>query len=74
MDIGKLGLWFFLDQMRSTEAADFVRTIEKRQGLKIGCPEEIAWRKGFIDADQLERLGQELGKSTYGRYVLGLLR
>jgi glucose-1-phosphate thymidylyltransferase len=56
------------------DAADFVRTIEKRQGLKIGCPEEIAWRKGFIDADQLERLGQELGKSTYGRYVLGLLR
>jgi glucose-1-phosphate thymidylyltransferase len=56
------------------DAADFVRTIEKRQGLKIGCPEEIAWRMGFIDADQLERLGQELGKSTYGRYVLGLLR
>jgi glucose-1-phosphate thymidylyltransferase len=56
------------------DAADFVRTIEKRQGLKIGCPEEIAWRMGFINADQLERLGQELGKSTYGRYVLGLLR
>jgi glucose-1-phosphate thymidylyltransferase len=56
------------------DAADFVRTIEKRQGLKIACPEEIAWRMGFIDAGQLERLGQELGKSTYGRYVLGLLR
>ena len=56
------------------DAAEFVRTLEKRQGLKIGCPEEIAWRKGYIDSDQLERLGRELGNNGYGRYLLNLLR
>jgi glucose-1-phosphate thymidylyltransferase len=56
------------------DAAEFVRTLEKRQGLKIACPEEIAWRNGYIDSGQLERLGHELGKSGYGRYILNLLR
>ena len=52
------------------EASEFVRTFEKRQGLKICCPEEIAYLMGFIDAAELERLGAALGKSSYGRYLL----
>jgi glucose-1-phosphate thymidylyltransferase len=55
------------------DAAEFVRTLEKRQGLKIACPEEIAWRMGYIDATQVERLGMALDKSSYGRYVQSLL-
>ncbi len=57
-----------------TEAIEFVRVIEKRQGLKIGCIEEIAWQKGFIDDEQLERLGSTYKKSGYGEYLLQLLR
>jgi glucose-1-phosphate thymidylyltransferase len=55
------------------EAAQFVQTIEKRQGLKIACPEEIAYRMGFIDAAQLERLAQPLLKSGYGQYLMRVL-
>jgi len=51
------------------EAAEFVRVLEKRQGFKISCPEEIAFEKGFIDADQLEKLALALGKSGYGNYL-----
>lgn len=51
------------------EAAEFVRTLEKRQGFKIASPEEIAYRQGFIDAAQLGRLADALGKSTYGQYL-----
>jgi glucose-1-phosphate thymidylyltransferase len=51
------------------EAAEFVRVLEKRQGFKIACPEEIAFQKGFIDADQLNRLSHDLGKSDYGQYL-----
>jgi glucose-1-phosphate thymidylyltransferase len=51
------------------EAAEFVRTLEKRQGFKIACPEEIAYRMGFIDAAGLERLADALGKSAYGGYL-----
>ena len=51
------------------EAAEFVRTLEKRQGFKIACPEEIAFQKGFIDAGQLERLTVALGKSDYAAYL-----
>ena len=51
------------------EAAEFVRVLEKRQGFKIACPEEIAFQKGFIDADQLNRLSHALGKSDYGQYL-----
>lgn len=56
------------------EASQFIGTIEKRQGLKVACPEEIAWRLGWIDAAQLERLAQPLAKNGYGIYLLGLLK
>ncbi len=55
------------------EAIEFVRVIEKRQGLKIGCIEEIAWRMDFINSEQLERLGNTYGKNNYGEYLLQLL-
>jgi len=55
------------------DAAQYVEVVEHRQGLKIGCPEEVAWRKGFIGDAELERLGDTLGKSGYGTYLKGLL-
>jgi glucose-1-phosphate thymidylyltransferase len=56
------------------EAAQYIETIERRQGLKIACPEEIAYRLGYIDAAALEKLGEAMAKNAYGRYLLGLLR
>lgn len=56
------------------EAANFIKTIENRQGFKIACPEEIAYRKGFISAAQLLGLAQALAKSDYGQYLLQLLQ
>ena len=56
------------------EAAHFIETIERRQGLKIACPEEIAYRMGFIDAAQLEALAQPLDKSGYGEYLRRVLK
>ncbi len=56
------------------EAGQYIATIERRQGLKIACPEEIAYRLGYIDAAALERLGTAMVKNTYGQYLLGLLR
>ena len=56
------------------DAGQFIATLERRQGLKIACPEEIAWRRGFIDGAQLERLAQPLAKSGYGQYLRQLLR
>ena len=55
------------------EAGSYVRTIEKRQGLKIGCPEEIAWRLGWIDDNKLEYLASNITNSGYGNYLLSLL-
>jgi len=55
------------------DAANFIRVLEERQGLKIGCPEEIAFRQGFINAEQLRVLAQRLDKSGYGQYLMQLL-
>lgn len=55
------------------DASQFVRTIEQRQGLKISCPEEICYRKGYIDAAQLEKLAAPLMKNAYGRYLMSVL-
>ena len=55
------------------EASDYVRTVERRQGLKIGSPEEVAWRRGFLSDDDLRTRAEMLTKSGYGSYLLGLL-
>ena len=55
------------------DAADFVRVLEKRQGMKIACPEEVAWRRGYIDAAQLAVLAARLGNSDYGKYLQKLI-
>jgi glucose-1-phosphate thymidylyltransferase len=54
------------------EAGNFIQTVEKRQGLKIACPEEIAWRSGWIDDDALLKLAEPLMKSQYGQYLMQL--
>lgn len=56
------------------EASNFIQTIEHRQGLKVCCPEEIAYRKGFINAEQVEKLAQPLAKNGYGQYLLRMLK
>jgi glucose-1-phosphate thymidylyltransferase len=56
-----------------SDAAQFIETVEHRQGLKIGCPEEVGWRQGFLDDDQLRERGEALAKSGYGEYLLRLL-
>ncbi|CAG0963654.1 glucose-1-phosphate thymidylyltransferase [Burkholderiales bacterium] len=56
------------------EASQYIETIERRQGLKIACPEEVAWRLGWIDDASLEAQGRALAKNSYGRYLLALLR
>ncbi|WEY41670.1 glucose-1-phosphate thymidylyltransferase RfbA [Paraburkholderia sp. SUR17] len=57
-----------------TDATSFIATLQKRQGMMIACPEEIAWRKRWIDREQLERLAQPLSKNGYGTYLMNLLR
>ncbi len=56
------------------DASQFIATIEKRQGLKVACPEEIAFRQGWVDAAQLEKLAQPMLKNPYGQYLAGLLK
>ena len=55
------------------EASAFIHTVEKRQGIKVGCPEEVAWRNGWINADKLEEMAISHAKSGYGNYLLSLL-
>lgn len=55
------------------EASSFIRTIEERQGLKVGCPEEIAWRHGYLTDEQVETLAQPMKKNSYGQYLLELI-
>lgn len=57
-----------------SQASQFVQVVEERQGIKIGCPEEVAWREGFINDEQLKKLAEPLKKSGYGKYILGLMR
>ena len=56
------------------EASQFIETLEKRQGLRIACPEEVAYRMGYIDAAQVERLAEPYKKTGYGRYLLSILQ
>jgi glucose-1-phosphate thymidylyltransferase len=56
------------------QSASFIDTLELRQGLKIGCPEEVAYRRGYLDAGQLERLALTMSKNSYGQYLIELLR
>ena len=56
------------------EASAFIKTIENRQGLKVGCPEEIAWRMGWISNDQLIKIADNYAKSSYGNYLLKVMK
>ena len=82
LDAGKLAVqvlprgtaWLDTGTFDSLMAAgEFVKVVEARQGLKIGCPEEVAWRAGFLSDDELRQRGQALAKSGYGEYLLSLL-
>ena len=55
------------------DASNFVRTVQARQGLQVGCPEEVAWRQGFLTDDELRERAEALTKSGYGDYLLNLL-
>ena len=78
LDVALMGRGFaWLDTGTHASLLDaglYVRIVEERQGLKICCPEEIAWRQGFIDAEQLARIAEPLRKSGYGEYLLAQLR
>ncbi len=72
--LGRGMAWLDTGTHRSLiQAGQFIEVIEERQGLKIGCIEEVAWQQGFIDDEQLARLGEKYLKSGYGEYLLGLL-
>ena len=55
------------------KAGSFVETLQSRQGIYVACLEEIAWRKGFINDEQLRKIGEELKQTDYGKYILSLL-
>ena len=56
------------------EANQFVASLQERQGFKISCPEEIAWRMGYVTSEELESIGKKMGKNEYSRYLLGLIK
>ncbi len=71
--LGRGMAWLDADTEGSLlDAANFVAAIERRQGLRIGCIEEIAWRQGWIDRRRLARLGRDLAASSYGQYLIAL--
>jgi glucose-1-phosphate thymidylyltransferase len=73
-DLGRGTAWLDTGtHLSMLEATNFVSVLEQRQGLKIACPEEIAWRMKYIDSAQLQKLGEAMRNSGYGQYVLGLL-
>ena len=73
--LGRGSAWLDTGTFESLlQAGQFVQTIEDRQGLKIACPEEIAWRNGWIDAAAMQGLGESMQKNSYGQYLLDLLR
>jgi glucose-1-phosphate thymidylyltransferase len=83
LDLGKLNVevmgrgmaWLDTGTHQSLlDASNFIQVVEARQGLKIACPEEIAYRSGWISTEQLEQTGQEMRNNGYGQYLLGLLR
>ena len=72
--MGRGMAWFDTGTFDSLyEAAGYVNTLQHRQGLKVGCPEEVAWRKGWIDDNQLIKLSEPANKSGYGDYLINLL-
>ncbi len=72
--LGRGYAWFDTGTHRDlVDASSFVRSLEERQGLRICCPEEIAWRNGWLSDDALARAARRLEKSGYGRYLMSLL-
>ena len=72
--LGRGVAWLDMDTHESLlEAGNFVATVENRQGLKIACPEEIAWRMGWIDISQLQQLAEPLSGNSYGQYLRELI-
>ena len=66
--------WFDTGTFDLQEAGAFIKTLENRQNLKVGCPEEIAWRMNWINNSELEKLGDSLINNNYGRYLLNLIK